>query len=501
MPTQHSTASTRCNRCTNSLFFNHTTLCNRPCLVPRRARVDIHRRILHYIVILLRSPLNESRVYALGCGKCHGKKEGTGMPTDLRQLFSISQAAKACGLSRSTLLRLEQRRLLTPRLRRPRQRAALLRQPQHHPHPAAAAVSEDGLYHKRKSRRTTPVPATPRHCSPPRSKLAALQKHLSELRLRAKAVPNFTFEMQRLPERVLRAQAKGADRFRQVRRHVQILSRVRGPGRYARAGAAVSHQRAHRLPGGADHPDALDFLACVPVVPEKAPPDAVRFPACNAFSMLVYGGYGNVSSVWLQFGHEIRRRGLTPAGYPRVIRSSPVHRAGRSRLTATAPGWCNRCRIDAAPALRKIGVVQGHCAASGAHNRPAGGCKIQRLPSGSAMGARIMGIGEGLTQLFTDDPVNWVKWGPCFSVLILGYVVAVPLYKKVHYAMSFDRKRDVARSRNHVIEATLMKKRPRGEVANYNWVATYRYTIDGVEKQYTAYFKHPHAAAALYLLP
>lgn len=102
-----------------------------------------------------------------------------------------------------------------------------------------------------------------------------------------------------------------------------------------------------------------------------------------------------------------------------------------------------------------------------------------------------MGIGEALTQLFTDDPVNWVKWGVVFLVLILGYVVAVPLYKKVHYAMSFERKRDVARSRNHVIEATLLKKRPRGEVANYNWVATYRYTIDGAEKQYTAYFKHP----------
>ena len=102
-----------------------------------------------------------------------------------------------------------------------------------------------------------------------------------------------------------------------------------------------------------------------------------------------------------------------------------------------------------------------------------------------------MEIKEAFYDLFTDNPVNWVKWGVVFLILILGYVVAIPLYKKIQYRISWERKRDIARSRNHVIEATLLKKHPTGEVARYNWYATYQYSINGEEKQYKAYFKHP----------
>lgn len=41
-----------------------------------------------------------------------------------------------------------------------------------------------------------------------------------------------------------------------------------------------------------------------------------------------------------------------------------------------------------------------------------------------------MEIKEAFYDLFTDNPVNWVKWGVVFLILILGYVVAIPLYKK-----------------------------------------------------------------------
>ena len=59
-------------------------------------------------------------------------------------------------------------------------------------------------------------------------------------------------------------------------------------------------------------------------------------------------------------------------------------------------------------------------------------------------------------------------------------------------------KRDIAKSRDHVIKASLLDKHPTGEVSRYNWRATYRYTIDGEERRYTAYFKHP-STPPLYL--
>lgn len=103
---------------------------------------------------------------------------------------------------------------------------------------------------------------------------------------------------------------------------------------------------------------------------------------------------------------------------------------------------------------------------------------------------RKLSIQEALTTMFTDDPVNWLKWAVVFAILIGGYVLALPLYKKVSYGTSWEKKRDIARGRDHVIKASLVDKHPSGEVSRYNWRAAYRYTINGEERRYTAYFKH-----------
>ncbi len=102
-----------------------------------------------------------------------------------------------------------------------------------------------------------------------------------------------------------------------------------------------------------------------------------------------------------------------------------------------------------------------------------------------------MSIREALVGLFTEDPRNWVKWGIVFAVLIGGYVVVIPLYRKIAAGLSWERKRDIAKSRNHVIKASLVNRHPSGNVSRYNWRATYRYTVQGEARQYTAYFKHP----------
>ena len=103
-----------------------------------------------------------------------------------------------------------------------------------------------------------------------------------------------------------------------------------------------------------------------------------------------------------------------------------------------------------------------------------------------------MEMREAFYRVFTDDPVNWVKWAVVFAILIGGYVIAIPLYGKVSYRLSWARKRDIARERGHVIRATLMKKHCSGDLAHYDWNAVYRYTAEnGEEKKYRAFFKHP----------
>lgn len=102
-----------------------------------------------------------------------------------------------------------------------------------------------------------------------------------------------------------------------------------------------------------------------------------------------------------------------------------------------------------------------------------------------------MSIKEGLIGMFSDDPINWVKWGIVFAILIGGYFIAIPLYKKVSYRLSWERKRDIAKSKNHVIKAALRKKYPDGNPGKYSWRAIYRYEIQGEEREYHAYFKWP----------
>ena len=109
-----------------------------------------------------------------------------------------------------------------------------------------------------------------------------------------------------------------------------------------------------------------------------------------------------------------------------------------------------------------------------------------------------LSIQEALITMFTDDPINWLKWAVVFAILIGGYAIAVPLYKKVSHGVSWERKRDIAKSRDHVIKTALADKHPTGEVSRYDWHATYHYTIDGEERRYTAFFKHP-STPPLYL--
>lgn len=103
-----------------------------------------------------------------------------------------------------------------------------------------------------------------------------------------------------------------------------------------------------------------------------------------------------------------------------------------------------------------------------------------------------MDIKEAFIQLFTDDPVNWVKWVIVFVVLILGYRFSIPLYEKVSYRFSFDYKRDIARARGHIIRATLLYRHKTGDVWKYDWNARYEYSIDGKTRTYGTFFRNPN---------
>ena len=97
---------------------------------------------------------------------------------------------------------------------------------------------------------------------------------------------------------------------------------------------------------------------------------------------------------------------------------------------------------------------------------------------------------NGLLKLFTNDPINWIKWVIVFAVLVLGYVILIKS-KTVHAIYyKWEIKRDKARAKGNIIKATLIKSYPYGDPGSYSWTTTYEYTLNGETKKYRAYFNN-----------
>ena len=102
---------------------------------------------------------------------------------------------------------------------------------------------------------------------------------------------------------------------------------------------------------------------------------------------------------------------------------------------------------------------------------------------------------DALRHMFTDDPVNWLKFALVFATLIAGYIIIFPIYKKVDYYISRERKRDIALGRGHVIDARLVKYYQDYDESGTGWRdwythATYEYVMEGQTKKYRAIFHH-----------
>ena len=104
-------------------------------------------------------------------------------------------------------------------------------------------------------------------------------------------------------------------------------------------------------------------------------------------------------------------------------------------------------------------------------------------------------LGDALRHMFTDNPVNWFKFALVFAILVVGYIIALPVYKKVEYYISRERKRDIALSRGHVIDAKLVKYWQDYDESDTGWRdwythATYEYVMGDQTKKYRAIFRN-----------
>ena len=242
------------------------------------------------------------------------------MDTKLKGLFPITQAAAACGLSRSTLMRMEKKGLLTPAYinensgRRYYDNLNISRILQIQQFQSMGFDAEETASYFTQGGEAAELLAILEN------KLIALQRNVEELRIRAMTVPDISVQMMTLPETVCC-----------THRQIGLTVREKYDAMYnffhecvengytlAKEPLFVVNERTDYLEERIAA-EPYPFQVCVPVLPESAPKSAVRFPSCRALSVLFYGDYSRMDEAWLRLGREARERGLVPAAFPRVI--------------------------------------------------------------------------------------------------------------------------------------------------------------------------------------
>lgn len=242
------------------------------------------------------------------------------MEQNTKNLFQITEAAHACGLSRSTLMRMEEKGLLTPAYI-----AAKSGRRYYDNHNVARILQIEkfksmGLnteqiadYFAHGGEITTLLSAL-------ESRLLDLQRSVEELQLRTVDGPSISVQIMRLPAVTCRMrQCMGrtvADKYADM---YDFYSEC------VRQGCVLSEEPLFTISDRQDYLEGYisnepySYVVCVPVQPENAPEDAVVLPECRVLSVLYCGDYSGIDEAWLTLGREAKTRGLTPTGAPRVL--------------------------------------------------------------------------------------------------------------------------------------------------------------------------------------
>lgn len=239
---------------------------------------------------------------------------------ETKGLFQITEAARACGLSRSTLLRLEEKGLLTPAYTAPESGR------RYYDNHNVARVMQIEKF-KAMGLSTEQImnyfagggEAGDMLCIL-ENRLHDLQRSVEELRLRALTPPSISVQIITLPAvTCCMRRYMGHTIQEKYNAMYELYSECIQKG-YVLSNEplmAISNREDYLKGYIGSEPYPIDV--CVPLREEKAPATAVTLPEYRALSVLYCGDYNSIDTAWLTLGREVKARGLTPAAAPRVL--------------------------------------------------------------------------------------------------------------------------------------------------------------------------------------
>lgn len=244
------------------------------------------------------------------------------MSCDISQLFSITRAANACGVSRSTILRMEERGLLTPAYTAPNSgrryydnhNIARILQIQYF-QSMGFNTKQIAAYFAQGGDATELLTVL-------KTKLKMLQRSVEELSLRTMPTPDTSVQIMELPEttccvrKCLNTNPTPQAKYDAMYSYYHEC--INNGYILDTEPLFVINERTDYLEGQLSEAP-YTFYVCVPVLAKKAPAHAVHFPSCTVLSALSYGNYATPNETLLRLGRETKERGLTPAGFLRAI--------------------------------------------------------------------------------------------------------------------------------------------------------------------------------------
>ena len=233
-------------------------------------------------------------------------------------LFQITETAKVCGISRSTLMRLEEKQLIKPAYvskesgRRYYDNYNIARILEIQKFKSMGLSNEDIISFYKSGGDISKI------LLPLEEKLFNLKRSIDELSIRSHKESKTVIEIITLPKVIC-----------MVKKAFGKTTKDKYDAMYSfytecvRNGYLLSdeplfdiHERNDFLNGYISD-DSYPFYVCVPV--KKETNNSVVIPSCKALSVLYYGDYENSENCLLIINEELKKRKLKPCGLPRVI--------------------------------------------------------------------------------------------------------------------------------------------------------------------------------------
>lgn len=240
----------------------------------------------------------------------------------MKKLFSVGQVTKSCDISRTTILRLESRGLLAPAFIDEKTGYRYydilnITKILHIKLLLSLDMSYDDI-----SEYYDTGGISEKILKKLEDKMLIVKRAYDEMRLRMEGKPRINYEYITLPEYVcFQREYKGTTVDDKYNSMYNLFHEAveKGYKPLATEPLIVIDKRKDYLEGECRN-EAADYLCCIPLAPDSAPKEAVFYPSCRVFSCLFHGDYSQSPLERLsEFGKIIRRLGVKPAGYPRVL--------------------------------------------------------------------------------------------------------------------------------------------------------------------------------------